>query len=50
MDLQEEDVLTFDYPIGRYVDLNLNGKLRYRGRIVTAGGKRAFQIDEHYKL
>ncbi len=50
MNLQDGDVLTFDYPVRRYVDLNLNGRLKYRGRIVTAGGKRAFQIDEHYKM
>jgi len=50
MDLKEDDVLTFDYPIGRQVDLILNRKLKYRGHIVTAGNKRAFQVDELYKL
>lgn len=50
MDLREDDVLTFDYPIGRFVDLNINGKLKYRGRIVTTGGKRAFQIEEPHKV
>src|ERR1700730_96108 len=50
MDLKEDDVLTLDYPIGRQVDLNLNRKLKYRGHIVTAGRKRAFQIDELYKI
>jgi flagellar motor switch/type III secretory pathway protein FliN len=49
MDLKEDDVLTFDYPIGRQVDLILNRKLKYRGHIVTAGRKRAFQIEELYK-
>jgi flagellar motor switch protein FliM len=49
MELQEGDILTFDYPIGRQVDLILNRKLKYRGHIVTAGRKRAFQIDELYK-
>src|SRR6202521_3821185 len=50
MDLKEDDVLTFDYPIGRQVNLNLNRKLKYRGHIVTAGRKRAFQVDEMYKI
>jgi flagellar motor switch protein FliM len=50
MDLREDDVLTFDYPIGRQVNLNLNRKLKYRGHIVTAGSKRAFHVDELYKI
>lgn len=49
MELKEDDVLTFDYPIGRPVDLILNRKLKYRGHIVTAGRKRAFQIAESYQ-
>jgi flagellar motor switch protein FliM len=50
MDLKEDDVLTFDYPIGRRVDLILNRKLKYHGHIVTLGRKRAFQIDERYSV
>ena len=50
MDLKEDDILTFDYPIGRQVNLNLNRRLKYRGHIVTAGRKRAFQVDELYKV
>jgi flagellar motor switch protein FliM len=50
MDLKEDDLLTFDYPIGRYVDLSINGRLKFRGHIVTTGGKRAFQIEEAHKL
>jgi len=49
MDLKEDDVLTLDYPIGRQVDLILNRKAKYRGHIVTAGRRRAFQIDEAYR-
>ena len=49
MDLREDDILTLDYPIGRQVDLILNRKPKYRGHIVTAGRRRAFQIDEAYK-
>ncbi|MGD0435561.1 MAG: flagellar motor switch protein FliM [Bryobacteraceae bacterium] len=46
MDLSENDVLTLDYPVGRLVDLSVNGKLKFRGRIVTTGNKRAFQVAE----
>jgi len=46
MDIQDDDVLTFDYPVGRLVDLTVNGKLKYRGRVVTTGRKRAFEIEE----
>jgi flagellar motor switch protein FliM len=50
MDLKKDDILTFDYPVGRQVNLNLNRKLKYRGHIVTAGRRRAFQVDEMYKI
>jgi len=46
MDIKEDDVLTFDYPVGRLVDLTVNGKPKYRGRVVTTGRKRAFEIEE----
>jgi len=49
MDLKEDDVLTFDYPVGRVVELSINGKLKFLGNIVTAGRKRAFEIEEAYK-
>ena len=46
MGLNENDVLLFDYPVGRMIDLAVNGKAKYRGHIVSAGNKRAFQIEE----
>jgi flagellar motor switch protein FliM len=46
MDLKEDDVLTFDYPVERPVDLSVNGKVKFRGGIVSAGRKRAFEIEE----
>jgi flagellar motor switch protein FliM len=46
IDLQENDVLTFDFPVDRPISLSVNGKLKYRGHIVTTGRKRAFQVDE----
>src|SRR5579871_2089669 len=37
--LSEGDVLVLDYPIGRMIDLTVNGRSKYRGRIVSAGNK-----------
>lgn len=45
MDLRNGDVLTFDYPIDRPIDLTVNGRLKYRGEIVTAGRKRALCVQ-----
>ena len=44
--LQEGDVVAFDYPTERPVDIAINGKLKYRGEIVTTGRKRGFHILE----
>jgi flagellar motor switch protein FliM len=41
--LKQGDVLVFDYPLAKPLDLLVNGRLKYRGEIVTAGRKRAFQ-------
>lgn len=49
LDLEEGDILEFDYPIGRPVDVTVNGKLKYRGEVVTAGRKRAFEVQEFIK-
>jgi flagellar motor switch protein FliM len=49
MNLNEGDVLTFDYPIERTVDLTVNGKQKFRGHVVSTGRKRAFQIDSLHK-
>jgi flagellar motor switch protein FliM len=46
LDLKEDDVLVFDYPIERPVDLMLNGKLKYLGEVVRIGGKRAVEIGQ----
>src|SRR5258708_38279333 len=46
MDIQDDDVLMLDYPVDRLGDLTVNGKLKYRGRMVATGRKRAFQIEE----
>jgi flagellar motor switch protein FliM len=46
LDLQAGDVLVFDYPTERPIDLAVNGCLKYEGEIVVTGRKRAFQIQE----
>jgi flagellar motor switch protein FliM len=46
LDLQEGDVVAFDYPMERPVDITINGKLKYHGEIVSTGRKRALQIQE----
>jgi flagellar motor switch protein FliM len=49
MELKPDDVLTFDFPVGRPVDLTLNGRLKYRGQVVSTNNKRAFQIQELFQ-
>jgi flagellar motor switch protein FliM len=44
--LREGDVLALDYPVGRTLDLTVNGRLKYRGEVVTTGRKRAFHAQE----
>jgi flagellar motor switch protein FliM len=49
MDLKEDDVLTFDYPVERPLDLSINGKIKFRGGIVSTGRKRAFEIEDAFR-
>ncbi|HEV2201649.1 MAG TPA: flagellar motor switch protein FliM [Bryobacteraceae bacterium] len=46
LDLQDGDVLVFDYPTERPVDFTVNGRLKYHGEIVVTGRKRAFQVRQ----
>lgn len=46
LDLREGDVIAFDYPVNRPIDLTLNGQYKFRGEVVTSGRKRAFQVAE----
>ena len=43
--LNEGDVLAFDSPVNQALEGLLNGKLRFRGRIVETGRKRAFLLE-----
>ena len=44
LELTEGDILMFDYPTERPLDLRINGDLKYTGDVVAIGGKRALQI------
>lgn len=42
--LEEDEVLAFDYPVERPVDLLLNGTNKFQGDIINTGRKRSFHI------
>lgn len=43
--LDEGDILMFDHPVNRPVDLLVNGTLKYRGGVQAMGSKRALRIS-----
>jgi flagellar motor switch protein FliM len=45
LSLAEGDVLVFDFPVAKTLEGLLNGKLRFQGRVVQAGRKRAFAVE-----
>jgi flagellar motor switch protein FliM len=45
LNLTEGDVLAFDFPVDQPLDGLVNGKLRYHGKIVETGRKRAFRLE-----
>lgn len=50
MELKEDDVLVLDHAVDRLLELSINGKQKFAGRIVATGHKRGFQIEEAVKL
>ncbi|MFN7935389.1 MAG: flagellar motor switch protein FliM [Bryobacteraceae bacterium] len=48
LELEEEDVLTFDFPVGRPVDMLVNGHLKFKGKPAGTGRKKAIQILEKF--
>ena len=46
LDIKLNDVVVFDFPVGKPLDLYVNGRRKYSGQIVVMGRKRAFQIDQ----
>jgi flagellar motor switch protein FliM len=50
MRLETGHVLAFDYSIDRPVNILINGTPKFRGQVVTTGRKKAFVIEELYKV
>jgi len=48
MNLEEGDILSFEFPAARPLDLRLNGERKYRGEIVNAGRRAAFRVSERF--
>ncbi len=46
LEMSEGDILAFDYPLDRPLDLLVNGELKYRGEALASGNKRAFRAVE----
>ncbi len=46
MNLEEGDVVSFDYPTHKPLDLTVNGKLKFRGQIASVGRKLGFLVEE----
>lgn len=50
MKLEEGDVLTFDYPVTRPINVTLNGHQCFQGRVEGTGRKRAVVLDADAEL
>ncbi|MES1257431.1 MAG: FliM/FliN family flagellar motor switch protein, partial [Acidobacteriota bacterium] len=48
MNLEQGDILSFEYPTSRPLDLILNGEKKYRGEIVNAGRRAAFRVADRF--
>lgn len=46
MAIEAGDVLTFDYPVDRPINVTLNGRSKFHGQVVSAGRKRAVHLQE----
>jgi flagellar motor switch protein FliM len=46
LDLCEGNLLTFDHPVTRPLDLFVNGQAKFKGQIVTNGRRRVFEVSE----
>ena len=42
--LEQGDILGFDYPVHRPLECSINGKQKFRGRMVASGEKLAFEV------
>ena len=46
LNLEPGDILSFDHPLNRPLDFAVNGKLKFKGRVVASGNKRAFVVED----
>ncbi len=46
MSLEAGDTIRLDFPLVRPLDCMLNGVLKFRGQVVSAGNKKAFLLEE----
>jgi flagellar motor switch protein FliM len=46
LDLEPGDVVPLDYPLERPLECTVNGVLKFRGQVVSAGTKKAFLVKE----
>ena len=46
LNLKIDDVLSFDYPVQRPMNITFNGRRKYLGNIVATGRKRAVELSE----
>jgi flagellar motor switch protein FliM len=44
LEISVDDVLTFDYPTARPMNLTVNGILKFRGNVISTGRNRAIEI------
>ncbi len=49
MNLEEGDILSFEFPAGKPIDFILNGRKKYRGEMVSAGRRAAFRILDQFQ-
>jgi flagellar motor switch protein FliM len=49
LDISVGDVLTFDYPVARPMNLTVNGVLKFRGNVISTGRNRAVEIAYPYR-
>ena len=46
MALEPGKILTFDFPVGRELDMVINGRTKYKARVVSQGHKRAARLGQ----
>ncbi len=50
LNLKLDDVLSFDYPVQRPMNVSFNGRTKYLGQVVATGRKRAIELSETVML